>query len=130
MCLSSRKGFTLIELVVVVTIIGLLTAIAVPKLRGFKERTWLTTMRSDLRSFGMHEESYYFDTATYTDDVATLQAAGFVTSPEVTVEVTEATILGWSAIVKHDAFLRECYVFVGDAAPVGTAMVGGTVECS
>lgn len=130
MCLSGRKGFTLVELVVVVTVIGLLSAIVVPKFRGFKERAWVAAMRSDLRTFGMHEESYYFDRATYTDDVATLQAAGFTASPEVTVEVSEATILGWSAIAKHGAILVECYVFIGDAAPVGTAVLEGTVECS
>ncbi|MFQ5702842.1 MAG: type IV pilin protein [Gemmatimonadales bacterium] len=128
--MSDRKGFTFIELVVVVTVIGLLTAIVVPKLRRFKDRVYVAAMKSDLRTFAMHEESYYYDRATYTDEVAKLAAAGYRTSPEVSVTVNEATILGWSATATHTVIPVKCYVFIGDAAPVGTSTSEGTVACS
>lgn len=128
--MSDRRGFTLIELVVVVTVIGLLTAIVVPKLRGFKERVYVAAMKSDLRTFALHEESYYYDRATYTDDVITLAAAGYNTSPDISVTVNEATFLGWSATATHSGVPVKCYVFIGNAAPVGTSAFEGTVACS
>jgi type II secretory pathway pseudopilin PulG len=114
----------------VVGILGLLAAIALPRLRGYRKRAWTATMRSDLRTLGLHEESSYYDRSTYTDDLAVLQAGGFFLSPNVAVVVNEATFLGWSATATHDLTPTRCYVFVGDAAPVGTSTIEGNVDCS
>jgi hypothetical protein len=78
----------------------------------------------------MHEESHYYDWSTYTDDLVVLGNAGFDPSPDVTVIVNEATFLGWSATLKHAHLLVECYMFVGNAAPVGTAVNEGAISCS
>jgi len=111
-------------------ILGLLAAIALPRLQGYRKRAWVATMRGDLRALGLHEESSYYDRATYTDDLAVLQAGGFFLSPNVAVVVNEATFLGWSATATHDWTPTQCYIFVGNAAPVGTAAIEGSVNCS
>ena len=87
-------------------------------------------MATDLRNFAMHEESYFYDRATYSGDVATIETWGFQESPDVTITINEATLLGWSATATHNLHLVECYIFVGAAAPVGSATVEGSVSCS
>jgi Tfp pilus assembly protein PilE len=121
---------TFVELLLVFTIIGLLTTIAMPRLKHVKDRALIATMKRDLRTFAMHQESHYYDRASYTDDVSALRAGGYSTSPDVTISVNEATILGWSATAEHAQSLVECYLFVGDASPLGVATIEGSLECS
>jgi len=111
-------------------ILALLAAITLPRLQEYRKRAWAATMRSDLRTLGLHEESSYYDHTTYTDDLALLQASGFFLSTNVAVVVNEATFLGWSATATHDRIPTRCYIFVGNAAPVGTAAIEGSVDCS
>lgn len=126
----NREGMTLIELVLALTIIGLLATIAMPRLRSVTDRALVATMKRDLRTFAMHQESYYYDRAAYTDDLAALAAQGFDPSPEVSISVNEATVLGWSATVEHAESLVQCFLFIGDAAPLGAATIEGALECS
>jgi type IV pilus assembly protein PilA len=125
----STRGFTLIELLISLVIVSLLMAIAVPVLGYVRERAYITAMKSDLRNLAVMEESYFFDHSSYTGSLATLEARGFHPSREVTVQIREAAPTGWSVTVTHDATPQECHLFVGDAAPVGTATSAGVTSC-
>lgn len=48
---TSRRGFTLVEIMVVVVIIGLLAGLALPAMKRTRERALATRITNDLRQF-------------------------------------------------------------------------------
>jgi type IV pilus assembly protein PilE len=65
-----NAGFTLIELMIVVVIVGILTLIAVPMYENQVMRTYRTTAQSDLIGFAQAMEKEYALTFSYTGAVA------------------------------------------------------------
>lgn len=84
--LGQEEGFTLIELMVVVLIIAVLVAIAVPSFLGFRAKAQDRAAQAALRNTLLAEKGVWTDTGAYTTDEATLKAF------EPTVEVTTDAI--------------------------------------
>src|SRR5476651_1452495 len=59
------KGFTLIELIIVVAIIGLLAALAIPNFIKFQARSRQSEVKSNLKALFTAEKSYYGDKLAY-----------------------------------------------------------------
>lgn len=68
MNLASRRAFTLIELMIVVAIIGLLAALAIPNFMKFQARSRQAEVRSGLRAVFTAQKSYYGNQQTYYDE--------------------------------------------------------------
>ena len=68
--MKSRKnqGFTLIELIIVIAIIAILSAIAVPKFITYRERANILVMASNLKSFEKAFITYNFMTGGFPND--------------------------------------------------------------
>lgn len=124
----SRRGFTLIELLMVVVIIGLLASVLVPRFANTREKAFLASMKSDLRNLASAEEEYFYDQQTYTSVTANL--TGFRPSTGVTIVVGQAHQGGWSATASHGNTTRQCFLFIGNATPVGNATSEGQVTCN
>jgi prepilin-type N-terminal cleavage/methylation domain-containing protein len=127
---EKRGGFTLVELLIVIVVIGILTQIAFPKFAAYKEKAYVARMTNDLRNLAVSEEAYFNDAATYYN--GTIPAADLIFAPStgVTIVIDAATSSGWSGSATSVGTARECDVFHGTAAPVGTATVEGVTSCT
>lgn len=65
---KKTTGFTLIELLIVVAIIAVLAAIAVPNFLEAQTRAKVSRAKSDLRTLANAVESYFIDHGTYPPD--------------------------------------------------------------
>jgi type IV pilus assembly protein PilA len=125
---SRLRGFTLIELLMVVVIIGILVSVLIPRFANSREKAFVAAMKSDLRNLATAQESYYYDYSAYAPTVSQLPA--FNPTAGVSVTVNEASIGGWSGSATNINSTRQCFLFVGNAAPVGAATQEGQVACN
>lgn len=62
---KKQCGFTLLELLTVLSIIGLLSAMVIPQYKSFRQRAYDVRAQADLRSLALAEEAYYLDAERY-----------------------------------------------------------------
>ncbi len=63
----NKKGFTLIELMIVIAIIGILAAIAIPQFAAYRTKSYNAAGQADIRNIKTVLEAYYADVQTYPD---------------------------------------------------------------
>jgi len=128
---GNRAGFTLIEILIVVVIIGILAAIAIPKFASTKEKTYVAVMKSDLRNLAVAEEAYSSDNNIYYGGAVPNPVLIYNPSSGVTVTITEATAAGWGATAAYTVgTTRTCAIFYGTASPPVPATAEGQVACT
>ena len=125
----NRRGFTVIELLAVMILIGILAILAIGKYNSVRESGYLGTLKTDLKNLATHQELYYqgIGTFTYSNDLATLE---FKKTPGVEINIPEADNAGWSALATHVASTWSCALFLGDAEPLSPATKPGKIECA
>src|SRR5512145_2002009 len=65
--LRGKKGFTLIELMIVVAIIGILAAIAIPNFLKFQAKSKQSEAKTNLKAVFTAETAYFGENNTYGD---------------------------------------------------------------
>lgn len=82
------SGFTMIETLIVIALIGLLVAIAIPQFFAYRAKGIDSQMKSDLKNAAVAMESYYADNQVYPTTVAALASVKFIPTAGITLTIT------------------------------------------
>ncbi len=119
---NGQKGFSLVELMIVVAIIGILAALAVPKFNLFQAKARQAEAKSNLSHIYTLQQSYFGDNDTY------IAFAG-VQGPAACTTVAAANTLGFTPSPCNK--LRYAYSSTAPGAPAATTFTAtGTAPLS
>ena len=128
--MGKQRGFTLVELLIVVVIIGILASVAIPKFSSTREKAFLSSMKSDLKNLATAQEMYHNSNFSYG---ASLALVSGTVSDGVTITINEATGSGWAATASHAGLPAEhCGMYQGNAAVAGgdPGPAEGVIACT
>ena len=125
---KNKKGFTLVELVVVIAILGILAGIAIPRFMDATATARGAKIVADMRTIESSESMYYAQKGTYAT-MAQLTGAGLLASepvpPAGTYKISETNKTGTVTATSYTVTPNN------DATPpTVTIQVGGTTLAS
>ncbi len=74
--LKNKKGFTIVELLIVIVVIGILATLVIVTFTGIQQKARNTQRKTDINAINSHVEAFYAETGSY-PTLAQLQDSTF-----------------------------------------------------
>lgn len=100
--LKNDKGFTLIELMIVVVILGILASIAIPRFNYKVMEAKDVKTQADIKIIQNAVDLFYLDFNDYPDSVSELVEEGYLHSEPLQVDGTSSYVIGENGRVSTD----------------------------
>lgn len=108
---AGNAGFTLLELLVVIAVLGILAAIAIQNLATHRARAVDASMRSDLRNAALAMESYYGEFLAYPTTSNALLLLGYRKTNLVTLTIALTTPSTYTLTAERPAGSKPSFTF-------------------
>jgi prepilin-type N-terminal cleavage/methylation domain-containing protein len=110
--LRKNSGFTLVELLIVVAIIGILAAIAIPQFAAYRAKAYCSAVKSDLANMAITQEAYFTDNNAYFAAGPVVGPASLVIPP-IAPSTTGATLKPSTGVSITTALVAGGFTGVG-----------------
>jgi len=117
--MKQGKGFTLIEVIIVIAIIGILATIAAPQFIAHRQRASNAGAQEALRNAAHAQDLYFIQNQTYAEDLEALkgEAFGFQPDSKVAIEIIRGDHEGYTIAASHSRGTKT-YILSGPGGEI------------
>jgi type IV pilus assembly protein PilA len=116
--LKGKSGFSLVELLLVIAIIGLLAVIAIPQFISYRSKSVDAQLKSDLRNAAVAVESYYAKNSAYPSSVTDIEGYGFHATDGVTVSLALVTPTSYTITAAKAGGTQASFTFTSSTGSI------------
>tara|TARA_B100000315_G_C14118340_1_gene381342 strand:+ start:79 stop:465 length:387 start_codon:yes stop_codon:yes gene_type:complete len=120
---KGAKGFTLIEILVSIVIVGILAAIAIPQFSVYRKRTYGAQIKLDLVNAATAQEAYLVENNDYSIGLSGINSMGYNQHANITLGIVGTSVSGFRLTAGHTRCTAGTWNY--DSASAGTNITGG-----